>query len=80
MHNYPYKLVDVFTDTPLEGNQLAVVFEAEGLSDQILVEIVGTFFIRLMFARMIQSMNLTLLPLPRRIFHLRHSILCGRVK
>lgn len=34
MHNYPYKLVDVFTDKPLEGNQLAVIFEAEGLSDE----------------------------------------------
>ncbi len=33
MHNYPFKLVDVFTDAPLEGNQLAVVFEADGLSD-----------------------------------------------
>ena len=33
MHNYPFKLVDVFTDAPLEGNQLAVVFEADGLSN-----------------------------------------------
>ncbi len=32
MHNYPFKLVDVFTDEPLKGNQLAVVFEADNLS------------------------------------------------
>ena len=29
----PYMLYDVFTDTRLKGNPLAVVFEAEGLSD-----------------------------------------------
>jgi len=33
MHNYPFKLVDVFTDEPLRGNQLAVVFDADNLSD-----------------------------------------------
>lgn len=29
-----YELVDVFTENPLEGNQLAVVFEADDLSDE----------------------------------------------
>jgi trans-2,3-dihydro-3-hydroxyanthranilate isomerase len=29
----PYVLLDVFTDTPLEGNQLAVIPDARGLSD-----------------------------------------------
>ncbi len=34
MREFPFKLVDVFTDTPLAGNQLAVVFAADGfLSD-----------------------------------------------
>jgi len=33
MREFPFKLVDVFTDTPLEGNQLAVVFAADGLSN-----------------------------------------------
>lgn len=28
---YPYQIWDVFTDTPLEGNPLAVVFEADGM-------------------------------------------------
>ncbi len=31
MESYPFVLVDVFTDAPLAGNPLAVVFEAEGL-------------------------------------------------
>ena len=30
---YAFRLVDVFTDRPLTGNQLAVVLDAEGLSD-----------------------------------------------
>ena len=30
---YPYRLLDVFTHTPLEGNQLAVFTDARGLSD-----------------------------------------------
>jgi trans-2,3-dihydro-3-hydroxyanthranilate isomerase len=33
MRRYPYVLLDVFTHTPLEGNQLAVFTEARGLSD-----------------------------------------------
>jgi trans-2,3-dihydro-3-hydroxyanthranilate isomerase len=33
MRRYPYVLLDVFTDHPLEGNQLAVVTDAHGLSD-----------------------------------------------
>jgi trans-2,3-dihydro-3-hydroxyanthranilate isomerase len=31
--SYPYTLLDVFTDTPLEGNPLAVVHDADGLDD-----------------------------------------------
>ena len=31
---YAFRLVDVFTDRPLAGNQLAVVLDAEGLSDE----------------------------------------------
>jgi trans-2,3-dihydro-3-hydroxyanthranilate isomerase len=30
---YPYALLDVFTDTPLEGNGLAVVLDADGLDE-----------------------------------------------
>jgi trans-2,3-dihydro-3-hydroxyanthranilate isomerase len=30
---YPYRLLDVFTSTPLEGNGLAVVHDADGLED-----------------------------------------------
>ena len=33
MREYRYVLVDVFTDTPLLGNQLAVFLDGEGLSD-----------------------------------------------
>ena len=33
MREYRYLLVDVFTDTPLLGNQLAVFVDADGLSD-----------------------------------------------
>jgi trans-2,3-dihydro-3-hydroxyanthranilate isomerase len=31
---YAFRLVDVFTDRPLAGNQLAVVLDAEGMSDE----------------------------------------------
>ena len=34
MPSYRYVLVDVFTDTPLEGNQLAVFTDARGMSDE----------------------------------------------
>ncbi|MEA2347638.1 MAG: hypothetical protein QOG62_1425, partial [Thermoleophilaceae bacterium] len=30
----PYLVLDVFTDTPLTGNQLGVVLDADGVSDQ----------------------------------------------
>jgi trans-2,3-dihydro-3-hydroxyanthranilate isomerase len=33
MPSFPYTVLDVFTDTPLEGNQLAVVEDADGLDD-----------------------------------------------
>jgi trans-2,3-dihydro-3-hydroxyanthranilate isomerase len=33
MKKLPFRLVDVFTDRPLAGNQLAVVLEADGLAD-----------------------------------------------
>jgi trans-2,3-dihydro-3-hydroxyanthranilate isomerase len=32
-HSYRYKVVDVFTDTPLEGNPLAVFPDAQGIAD-----------------------------------------------
>ncbi len=31
---YPYAIYDVFTQTPFAGNPLAVVFEAQGLTDE----------------------------------------------
>jgi trans-2,3-dihydro-3-hydroxyanthranilate isomerase len=34
MREYEYQLCDVFTSRPLEGNQLAVFLDAEGLSDE----------------------------------------------
>lgn len=33
MRRYPYVLVDVFTDQPMQGNQLAVFAKSDGLSD-----------------------------------------------
>jgi trans-2,3-dihydro-3-hydroxyanthranilate isomerase len=33
IRRYPYTVLDVFTDTPLEGNGLAVVHDADDLSD-----------------------------------------------
>ncbi|MFJ5368287.1 PhzF family phenazine biosynthesis protein, partial [Bosea sp. CER48] len=33
MPSYPYETVDVFTDKPFGGNQLAVFTDARGLSD-----------------------------------------------
>jgi trans-2,3-dihydro-3-hydroxyanthranilate isomerase len=32
-HSYRYRVVDVFTDQPLEGNALAVFFDASGIDD-----------------------------------------------
>jgi trans-2,3-dihydro-3-hydroxyanthranilate isomerase len=43
MDKYSYKLVDVFTETPLEGNQLAVVFGADNLSDERMLAITSEF-------------------------------------
>lgn len=43
MDKYLYKLVDVFTEKPLEGNQLAVVFEADKLSDGRMLAIAREF-------------------------------------
>jgi trans-2,3-dihydro-3-hydroxyanthranilate isomerase len=34
---YPYTLLDVFTDVPLEGNGLAVVHDADDLSDETML-------------------------------------------
>lgn len=36
MGSYRYVVCDVFTDTPLEGNQLAVFTDARGLSEELL--------------------------------------------
>ena len=43
MDKYLYKLVDVFTEKPLEGNQLAVVFGADNLSDERMLAITREF-------------------------------------
>lgn len=34
--DYPIHVVDVFTETPLAGNQLAVVLDAEGIPDDVM--------------------------------------------
>lgn len=34
MRRYPFKQLDVFTEQPLQGNPLAVVFDADDLSDE----------------------------------------------
>jgi len=39
----PYAILDVFTDTPLSGNQLAVVLDAEGLDDAQMLAITAEF-------------------------------------
>src|ERR671914_1960986 len=33
----PYTLLDVFTDTPLAGNGLAVVHDADGVPDEVML-------------------------------------------
>lgn len=38
-----YAVLDVFTDTPLEGNPLAVVLDAQGLDDAAMQRIAGEF-------------------------------------
>lgn len=40
---YPYQIFDVFSDAPLAGNPLAVVFEADDLSDADMLRIAGEF-------------------------------------
>jgi trans-2,3-dihydro-3-hydroxyanthranilate isomerase len=40
---YPYAIYDVFTQTPLAGNPLAVVFDAQGLSDDAMQAITREF-------------------------------------
>lgn len=41
--SYPYAIYDVFTQTPLAGNPLAVVFDAQGLSDEVMQAITCEF-------------------------------------
>lgn len=40
---YPFRLVDVFSERPLAGNQLAVVLDAEGLGDERMQAIAREF-------------------------------------
>jgi trans-2,3-dihydro-3-hydroxyanthranilate isomerase len=40
---YPFRLVDVFSERPLAGNQLAVVLDAEGLGDERMLAIAREF-------------------------------------
>ena len=37
MSTHPYTLLDVFTDRPLAGNGLAVVHDADGVSDEVML-------------------------------------------
>ena len=37
MSRHPYTVLDVFTDTPLAGNGLAVVHEADGVTDEVML-------------------------------------------
>ena len=37
LSTHPYTLLDVFTDTPLAGNGLAVVHDADGVSDEVML-------------------------------------------
>jgi PhzF family phenazine biosynthesis protein len=41
MTDYPFKVVDVFTDKPLFGNPVAVVFNADNISDENMLRIAG---------------------------------------
>jgi len=43
MPHYPYVVVDVFTETPLEGNALAVLPDATGLGDDAMQRIAREF-------------------------------------
>jgi trans-2,3-dihydro-3-hydroxyanthranilate isomerase len=40
---YPYVILDVFTEHPLAGNPLAVVFDADGLADARMQAVAGEF-------------------------------------
>jgi len=42
-HRFPFRLVDVFSERPLAGNQLAVVLDAEGLDDQSMQAVAREF-------------------------------------
>jgi PhzF family phenazine biosynthesis protein len=43
MRNYPFALVDVFAKAPLQGNPLAVVDAATGLSDEVMRKLAAEF-------------------------------------
>jgi trans-2,3-dihydro-3-hydroxyanthranilate isomerase len=43
MRRYSYVTLDVFTDTPLAGNQLAVILDARGLSDDEMLAVTREF-------------------------------------
>jgi len=43
MAEYQYMLWDVFTDTPLAGNQLAVVLSAEGMEPELMQRVANEF-------------------------------------
>ncbi|KFB09753.1 PhzF family phenazine biosynthesis protein [Nitratireductor basaltis] len=43
MKNRSYAIYDVFTDKPLSGNPLAIVYDSEGLSDDDMQRIAGEF-------------------------------------
>ncbi|MCU0635196.1 MAG: PhzF family phenazine biosynthesis protein [Gemmatimonadaceae bacterium] len=43
MRHYAFVTLDVFTDTPLSGNQLAVVLDARGLSDAEMLAVTREF-------------------------------------
>lgn len=43
MRRVPFRLVDVFTDRQFAGNQLAVVLEAEGISDELMQSLAREF-------------------------------------
>ncbi len=43
MSNYPFALVDVFAEAPLQGNPLAVVDAATGLSDVVMRKLAAEF-------------------------------------
>ena len=46
MATYRYVVVDVFTDTPLEGNQLGVFPDGQPFSDEQMQRIQTSFFLK----------------------------------